>query len=116
MAQLPVTRVTNIMTSDLTLTACNAGGDRFKNTPGTIALFRNGSGGPLTVTIAAQRTGFQKPGVGNLPVANISRAIAAGGTWAVAVPMATHTDGDGDAVVTYSGVTSLTAVILQPDV
>lgn len=113
MAQIAVTRVTNRMAADLTMAACAAGGDKFKNSPNTVFLVRNGSGAPITVTIAKQRNGFQKPGVGNLPVADITRAVAAGAQWAVRVPMATHTDGDGDVIVTYSGVTSLTCAVLQ---
>ena len=113
MAQLTPTRVTNRMTSDLTMAACAAGGDRFKNSPDTIFLVRNASVSAITVTITAQRSGFQKPGVGNLPVSNITRAVAAGAQWAVRVPMATHTDGNGDVLVTYSGVTTLTCAVLQ---
>lgn len=91
--------------------ACAGGGDRFTPSNTTFLHVKNGSGGALTVTVAATK----------VPLANMTEAVAAVSIAAGAEKMlgpfpADHfvaTDGSGLADITYSGVTSLTIAVVQ---
>lgn len=91
--------------------ACTGGGDRF--TPGntTFLHVKNGSGGALTVTVAAT-----KVPIAGMAVANVSVSVPAGGERMIGPFPPDYfnaTDGSGLADITYSGVTSLTIGALQ---
>lgn len=94
--------------TDLGGVACSAGGDAFLNTGKEVAVVKNGSGASITVNFTTQ---VQIDGRA-VPVCAV--VIVAGATVAIG-PFATGTYNDGTVLVqmTYSGVTSLTAKILQ---
>jgi len=96
--------------------AAAGGGDQFANPRGNALLYvKNGSGAPITVTFAAQTTA--RPAEGPFPsmtVANNAVAVAAGGERLIGPVPAAFNDGNGNVQITYSGVTSLTVVPIQP--
>ncbi len=90
--------------------SCAGGGDAVLNPRGrTCVRVANGSGGSITVTLAAQLTA--RPSDGQFPpmtLGNQAVAIAAG-TQRIIGPIPTaFNDGNGKVQITYSGVTSLT--------
>lgn len=99
-----------------TLVAAAAGGDQFANPRGN-AFFHvnNASGGSLTVTFTAQAT--TRPADGVYPamtLANNAVAVPAGTQRLIGPIPSGYNDGNGNVQVTYSGVTSLTVVPVQP--
>ena len=94
-----------------TYDAAAMGGDSFENDGRTILHAKNGSGGPLTVTVAAEQATTQKPGFGELTKADAAIAVPAGGE-AFLGPFPTIAFGVLSEI-TYSGVTSLTIAALR---
>lgn len=88
--------------------AAAGGGDHLQLGTDAFAVFRNGSGGSITVT-------FVTPGdVSGLAVADRAVVVAAGAEAWVALDSSVYKDPTTDrAHVTYSGVTSLTVGVFQ---
>lgn len=102
---MTVTTVNPSGTVDPTPVAAAGGGDQFTNNGKTLLKVVNGSGGSITVTIAAQRSCDQGS------THNIANAVAAGATELMGpFDPARYSDASGFVQVTYSGVTSLTVV------
>ena len=95
-----------------TYAAAAGGGDRF--TPGntTFLHVKNGSGGALTVTVAAT-----KVPIANMTTTNVVTSVTTAAAGWLIGPFPPEqfnaTDGSGLADITYSGVTSLTVAVLQ---
>ncbi len=79
--------------------AADAGGDTFDNDGRTFLHVKNGSGGPLTVTVAAKPTKTDR-----------EATVPAGGEEFVGI--FSLTDFDVNASIAYSGVTSLTIAVI----
>lgn len=93
---------------DLAGAACAGGGDQFANTGQEIAVIKNGSGSPITVTFVTQAT------VDGQAVGDLAVVLAAGETRSIGpFPTGIYNDVNGNLQMTYSGVTSLTAKILK---
>ena len=91
--------------------AATGGGDSFVNDGRIVLHAKNGSGGALTVTVAAENATTEKPGYGTLTKAN--SAVAVGATAeAFLGPFPTIAFGVATEI-TYSGVTSLTIAVLR---
>lgn len=96
------------------LAAANGGGDSFFMTGKEIVIFNNGSGGTITITlstvVAAVPDNF---GVTNA-VHDITLAVPAGkiGIWGPAA-LNRFKDVNGNAQLTYSGVTTLTVGVFR---
>lgn len=89
------------------LTAAAGGGDSFQNSGKEFIAVLNGSGGAITVTVAAQR-GCADFGVTNA-AHDIVVSVAAGATRLIGpFPTDKFNDSNGRVQITYSGVTSLT--------
>lgn len=103
-ALTPVTLKRTSNGNDLAGVAAAGGGDSFANTGKEFVVIKNGSGSPITLTVAT-------PGTvdGDLAIADRTATIGAGETRAVGpFPVSTY----GETVnLTYSGVTSLTVSI-----
>lgn len=95
--------------TSLTFASCAAGGDVVTNADGkTFLLVVNGSGGALTVTVAAQVTSLSTP-YGTLEMSNKAKSVGAGET-AIIGPFepTLFNNSSNQLAITYSGVTSLT--------
>src|SRR5687768_17600312 len=103
MATLVVQQITNAGVVKAALAAAAAGGDQFANNGKTFLEVANGSGGAITVTIAAQRAcDFGS-------THNIANSVAAGATEIMGpFDPSRYSDASGFCQITYSGVTSLT--------
>lgn len=84
------------------MSSAAGGGDKFTNTGSQFALFINGSGSPITVTLVAQDT------IDGVAVTNKTITVGASGQQLVGpfLPGA-YNDGSGYMNFTYSGVSSL---------
>lgn len=91
--------------------AATGGGDSFDNDGRTVLHAKNGSGSPITVTVAAEQATTEKPGFGALTKANAEVSVPAGGE-AFLGPFPTIAFGRSTEI-TYSGVTSLTIAALR---
>ncbi|MCC6426290.1 MAG: hypothetical protein IT435_05665 [Phycisphaerales bacterium] len=103
--------------SALALVAAAGGGDQFLN-PRSNSLLHvaNGGGAPINVTITAKAT--SRPGDQNFPpqtVADLVVAVAAGATKVIPVGKAYTDQTTGMVSVGYSGVTSVTVGVVQPE-
>lgn len=98
--------------------AAAVGGDSFPNPRGNGLLYvKNAGGGSINVTIAAQAPYTTRPADGPYPsqtVSNIVVLVPAGTERWIGPVSGAFNDGNGNAQVTYSGVTSLTVGVLQP--
>lgn len=97
--------------TNATYNAANGGGDSFVNDGKTVLHIKNGSAGPLTVTVPAVASTTEKSGFGTLSKADAAIAVPAGeerflGKFPVQAFGAL-------ASITYSGVTSLTVAVLR---
>ena len=93
----------------LTFASCAGGGDVVDNTDGkTELIIVNGSGGALTVTVAAQVTTINTP-QGNYEMTNKAKSVGAGAT-VIMGPFepGLFNNSSGQLAITYSGVSSLT--------
>lgn len=111
MATLATQKVTRAGLVNPTFSACAGGGDRFAPDSNTHLHVKNGSGAPITVTVAATKVPLP-----NLTTSNVTVSVPAGGEARIGpFPYDTFaaTDGSGLADVTYSGVTSLTIAVIQ---
>lgn len=95
-------------------TAAAADGNKFLNTPGTVLVLINGSGATRTFTVSAQRTAYEKPGYGSIPVNDLSITVATLTRKYVYVPPALYNDGNGDAFVAVDTITTVTYDVIQP--
>lgn len=109
MADLAVTTVTEAGVLD-SLSAAAGGGDAIPGNNGDIILaVNNGGGGSITVTITAQQTGAQAPGMGQLTKANGGGSVTNGTRRLFGpFPPLAFNDTNGKVQITYSGVTSVT--------
>jgi len=111
MATLATQKVTRAGLVNPTFAACTGGGDRFTPDNNTHLHVKNGSGGALTVTVAAT-----KVPLANMTVTNVAVSVPAGGEARIGpfpYDMFGATDASGLADITYSGVTSLTIAVIQ---
>lgn len=74
---------------------------------------KNGGGSSITVTITAQTTSSNIPGLGAGTIANMSSAVAAGAERIFGPFPQAFADGNGLVQVGYSGVTSVTAAAVR---
>ena len=97
--------------------AASAGGDAFANPRGNAFFYvKNGSGGSLTVTFGA--VAGARPADGPYPAMTLSNnavAVAAGVEKIIGPIPSGFNDGSGNVQVTYSGVTTLTVGVIQPN-
>ena len=97
-----------------TFSSAASGGDVFANDGRTLLVVNNASGGSLTVTVAAQNTSPTIDGYGPLTKGDGGGAVAAGATGVFGpFPTVPFNNASGQAVVTYSGVTSLTVAAIK---
>lgn len=96
-----------------TYAACTGGGDLVTPGPGTVLHVKNASGGSLTVTVTDQ--GSVAPAGASAFVGDLVIAIPAGEDRMINVSDEGRFGraADGKAVITYSGVTTLTIAALQ---
>ena len=96
--------------------AAAAGGDQFPNPKGNAYLYiKNGGGGSINVTAAAQIT--TRPADGTFPAGtqgNNVVAVGAGVEKLIGPFPAAFNDGNNNVQLTYSGVTSVTVAAVQP--
>jgi hypothetical protein len=96
-----------------TYAAAAGGGDQVAPSAQTFLHVKNGSGGALTVTVAAVAGAAP---YANLPIGNLAVSVPAGGERMIGpilpAPFADPAN-SGNAVITYSGVTSLTIAALE---
>ncbi len=96
--------------------AASGGGDQFANPRGSAFLYvKNGSGGSLSVTMAAVMT--TRPAEGAYPAMTVGNnvvAVPAGAERLIGPVPSAYNDGNGNVQLTYSGVTSLTVAVIQP--
>ena len=107
MATLTVAQVSTAGIVDPTPVAAAAGGDQFTNNGRTFLKVVNGSGGAITVTVAAQATCDQGS------THNVANSVSAGATELMGPFSSRYTDANGFCQVTYSGVTSLTVAAIS---
>lgn len=110
MAQLVVYPIDRIGTSDLTtiLVAAAVGGDSFAITGQEFLVISNGSGSPITVTMAITQT------VDGEAVTNRTYVVAAGHVVVLGgFNPSIYADTNGLLQLTYSGVTTLKVAIIQ---
>lgn len=93
-----------------TYASCAGGGDKFLPDATTFLHVKNGSGGDLTVTVAAVATVLP-----NLSVGNVAVSVPAGAERMIGPFPAQFfaNSADGNADITYSGVTSLTIAAVK---
>lgn len=96
--------------------AASGGGDQFANPRGNAFFYvKNGSGGALSVTLAAVAT--SRPADGAYPAMTVPNnvvSIPAGAERLIGPIPSAYNDGNGNVQVTYSGVTSMTVAVIQP--
>lgn len=91
--------------------SCAGGGDRFTPDATTFLHVKNGSGGALTVTVAAT-----KVPAADMVITNLAVSVPSSGERMIGplpADMFAAADGSGLADITYSGVTSLTIAVLK---
>lgn len=89
--------------------AAAGGGDNWANTGAEIFVVKNGGGGSINVTLDIQST------VDGQAVTDRVVAVAAGVTKFMGpFPTANYNDGNGRMNVTYSGVTTVTVMVIKP--
>lgn len=94
--------------------AATGGGDDFVNNGKEFIHVKNGSGGDITVTVTAQRTITNKAGFGPMTKSDSAVVVTAGEERFIGpFPISAFNNSTGKAVITYSGVTSLTIAILK---
>lgn len=87
--------------AESTLTAAESGGDTCPAGPGIFLEVANGSGSPVTVTLATPGT------VEGLAIDDREVAVPAGETWKIPVGRI-FAGADGQAAITYSSATDVT--------
>lgn len=96
--------------------AASGGGDKFLNPRGNALLYvKNGGGGSIDVTLAAQTT--TRPAGGKFPAMTVSNkvvTVAAGAEKLIGPIPTAYNDSAGKVNVTYSGVSSVTVKPIQP--
>lgn len=96
---------------DLAGVAAAGGGDTFVNTGQEVLVIKNGSGAPITLTVATPVT------VDGLAVTDLTATIGAGETRMVGpFPPGIYNDtgvAGGSVSLTYSGVTTLTVAVVK---
>lgn len=102
-----------------TFASCAGGGDVVDNSDGKTFLYvKNGSGGSLTVTIAAASgaSSISDPKYGTLSKSAVAKAVGAGAD-AIIGPFKKQgfNNSSEQLAITYSGVTSLTIAALKID-
>lgn len=115
MATITTQKVTEAGLDAPTYTAAAGGGDVVNNRLGDVILhIKNGSGGNITVTVAAQTTAASDPTFGALTKVSASVVITAGGDGFIGPFRPTAFNNSSHQIVmTYSGVTSLTIAALK---
>jgi len=115
MATFTTQTVTEAGLNAPTYTAAAGGGDVVNNRLGDVILhIKNGSGGNITVTVAAQDTAASNPSFGALTKANASVEITAGGDGFIGPFRPTAFNNSSNQIaITYSGVTTLTVACLK---
>jgi len=113
MAELTLQRITEAG-GTVTYSAASSGdGDTTDNSGSTFLHIKNGGVGEITATITAQTTSVESDIYGDLTKANASIAIEASGEVFIGpFKPAAFNEGDGEIVITYSGVTSVTIAAL----
>lgn len=95
----------------LTFAAAAGGGDSFPNQGRSVLIFRNGSGGPLTVTADCPNPdNFGVSGSGLDSVVSVPDGATSDFVWGPFNP-ARFNDSNGRVQLSYSGVTSLTVAV-----
>lgn len=92
----------------------NAAGDRMPNDARTFLWVKNGGGAPITVTITAQKTSISVGNFGTLAKSNGGGTVADGAEklFGPFAPGAFN-NGNGQVVISYSGVTSVTVAAVR---
>jgi len=112
MAELTVQQVTEAGGA-ATYVSATEGGDTADNNGNMFLHIKNGSGGEITVTIAALTTSVDSGMYGDLTKANATIAIAGGAEAFIGgFAPAAFNNGNGEIAITYSEVTSLTIAAL----
>jgi hypothetical protein len=97
----------NLTGADISLT------DSYPNDERTVFVLKNGGGVTCNLTITKTRDTADKFGFGSLGVDNITAAVAAGDTYVVRVPVASHGDAAGRVTVSYDQVATVTVGALR---
>lgn len=90
--------------------AADVAGDDFANNGNTFLLVENGSGGSIDVTIASN---FSNPPVGTIADDIVVSVDAGVNAMIGPLPQSGYNDGDGQANVTYSAVTTITVAAVS---
>jgi len=122
MADLTISELDTSDNDGLDVTAAAAaaasGGDAFINDGKTLLLITNEDSGTPTVTVSAQLSSVNLPGIGSLATTNKAVTLAAGNTTKQyhvlgPFPKAIFNDGNGKCQITYSAVTNLKVLPLR---
>jgi len=97
------------------LAAADAGGDTIKEdgTQRSFLAVDNGGGSEITVTITAQDTKVDAPGVGEVDIADMSVAVPAGEDRLIGPFPSAFINDSGNVEVGYSDVTSVSVAALR---
>ena len=100
----------------ITTTSASSGGDTWANTGSEFLYIKNGGGEAVTVTITAQITSVESTTYGTLTKSDVTTSVAAGTSVVLGgFSTASFNDTNGEANITYSGVTSVTVGVLITD-
>ena len=108
MAELTPIAVTKagIANIETGLVAAASGGDSVKAASGLMIVVANGDVSPHTLTVSAPTSSENSPNFGELPVADLTLAVAADSVGAIAIPPGYATLGNFN--WSYDDVTSVT--------
>lgn len=96
------------------LVAADAGGDSFANTGDVYVWVANGDASPHTITVTAQNASVRVPQFGVLTKADSVTVVPAGESRIIgAFPQQPFNNTNGQALVTYDAVTSLTVGVFR---
>lgn len=98
-----------------TYNSAAAGGDQFANDGQVILHIKNTNGSARTVTVTAQNTSYNKPGMGSLTKANASVSVPAttGERFLGPFPTDAFNDSNGNCQISYTAETGVTVAVLK---
>lgn len=107
MADLTYTAIPPAGINDATLTAAEAGGDKFPAMTNVHIKVANGDASPHTVTITKPKADAICGNYGKLPLSDLVVTVPNGESRIFTVPIG-YADSDGKFALTYDAVTSVT--------
>ena len=111
MADLAVHEIKNAVLNDATVSiaaTAGAGGNTLPSAKGVVLAVLNGSGSSINVTVLKQQDTIFRKGLGDVTLADITFAVAAGKLVIYNPPSEGYVDTDGKIPFTVSAVTTVT--------